>query len=30
MANSYKIIDEKKWARATHCMVFRNCVEPAF
>ena len=30
MANSYKIIDEKKWERATHCMVFRNCVEPAF
>ena len=30
MANSYKIIDEKKWERATHCMVFRNCVEPSF
>lgn len=30
MSNSYKIIDEKKWERAAHCMVFRNCVEPNF
>lgn len=30
MSNSYKIIDEKKWERAAHCMVFRNCVEPSF
>lgn len=30
MPNQYKIIDEKKWERATHCMVFRNCVEPSF
>ena len=28
--NTYRIIDEKKWERATHCAVFRNCVEPAF
>ena len=28
--NSYKIIDEKSWARAAHCAVFRNCIEPAF
>ena len=28
--NSYKIIDEKSWARAVHCAVFRNCIEPAF
>lgn len=30
MANSYHIIDEKKWERAAHCAVFRNCVEPSF
>ncbi len=30
MANSYQIIDEKTWARAMHCKVFRNNVEPAF
>lgn len=30
MANSYKIIDEKTWKRAMHCMVFRNSIEPAF
>ena len=30
MANSYRIIDEKTWKRAMHCMVFRNSVEPAF
>ncbi len=30
MANSYRIIDEKNWKRASHCMVFRNSVEPSF
>ena len=30
MANSYQIVDVKTWERATHCMVFRNSVEPAF
>lgn len=30
MANKYKVIDEKTWKRAMHCMVFRNSVEPAF
>ena len=30
MANTYKVIDEKAWERAMHCMVFRNSVEPAF
>lgn len=30
MANQYKIIDEKAWERAMHCMIFRNSVEPAF
>ena len=24
MANQYKIIDESKWERAMHCMVFAN------
>ena len=24
MANTYKVIDEKTWERAMHCMVFRN------
>ena len=28
--NAYKIIDENNWARATHCKIFRNYVEPAF
>ena len=28
--NKYKIIDQDTWKRATHCAVFRNCVEPAF
>ena len=28
MANNYKIIDEKIWERAMHCMVFRNSIEP--
>ncbi len=30
MGNNYRIIDEKNWKRAMHCMVFRNSVEPAF
>ena len=30
MADNYKIIDEKTWERAMHCMVFRNSVEPQF
>lgn len=30
MANNYKVIDEKNWNRAMHCMIFRNSVEPAF
>lgn len=30
MSNQYKVIDEKKWDRAMHCMVFRNSIEPAF
>ena len=30
MANHYQVIDETKWKRAMHCMVFRNSVEPAF
>lgn len=30
MANNYQEIDEKRWARAMHCMVFRNSIEPAF
>ena len=30
MANTYRVIDEKNWERAMHCMVFRNSVEPAF
>lgn len=30
MENNYKIIDEAKWDRAMHCMIFRNSVEPAF
>lgn len=30
MTNQYKVIDEKTWARAMHCMVFRNSIEPAF
>ena len=28
--NSYKIIDEKTWARSTHCAIFRNYLEPNF
>lgn len=30
MGNTYRVIDEKTWERAMHCMVFRNSVEPAF
>jgi chloramphenicol O-acetyltransferase type B len=30
MTNNYTIIDEKKWKRAIHCMVFRNSIEPSF
>lgn len=30
MANSYKVIDEKTWERAMHCMIFRDSIEPAF
>lgn len=30
MSNPYKVIDEKTWNRAMHCMVFRNSIEPAF
>ncbi len=30
MANNYKIINEKTWERAMHCMVFRNSIEPQF
>ena len=30
MANKYEVIDESTWERATHCMVFRNSIEPAF
>ena len=30
MTNSYRIINEATWERATHCMIFRNSVEPAF
>ena len=28
MANKYKVIDEKTWNRAMHCMIFRNSIEP--
>ena len=28
MEDHYKIIDEKTWERAMHCMVFRNRIEP--
>lgn len=30
MSNVYKVIDEKNWKRAMHCMIFRNSIEPAF
>ena len=29
MSNQYKVIVEKTWDRAMHCMVFRNSIEPA-
>ncbi len=28
--NSYKIIDEKNWARKIHCAIFRKYIEPNF
>ena len=28
--NTYKIIDPLTWKRATHCAVFRDCIEPAY
>ncbi|EHF01151.1 CatA-like O-acetyltransferase [Enterocloster citroniae] len=30
MANIYRVVDEKCWERAMHCMIFRNSTEPAF
>ena len=30
MPNHYQVIDESRWNRAMHCMVFRNSIEPAF
>lgn len=30
MGNHYQVIDETKWERAMHCMIFRNSIEPAF
>lgn len=30
MSSDYVIIDEKNWARATHCQIFRDSIEPAF
>ena len=30
MANIYRVVDEKCWDRAMHCMIFRNSIEPAF
>ncbi len=27
MGNTYKVIDEKAWERAMHCMIFRNLFE---
>ena len=30
MSDNYKIIDQKTWKRAMHCMVFRDSIEPAF
>ena len=30
MANSYHIIDQQHWKRATHCAVFRDSLEPSF
>lgn len=28
--NRYRLVDEKNWDRAMHCMIFRNSMEPAF
>ena len=30
MSNTYQIIDESSWKRATHCQVFRNSLEPHY
>lgn len=30
MSGIYKVIDEKTWERAIHCMIFRNSAEPQF
>ncbi len=30
MGNTYKVIDAATWERAMHCMIFRDCSEPAF
>lgn len=30
MANIYRVVDEKCWEGAMHCMIFRNSIEPAF
>ena len=30
MANSYQIIDQRNWKRATHCAIFRDSVEPSY
>ncbi len=30
MENRYTVIDQEAWPRRTHCMIFRNSVEPAF
>ena len=28
--NNYEVINQKNWLRATHCAIFRNCIEPCF
>ncbi len=30
MPNTYQIIDESNWKRATHCQAFRNSIEPNY
>ena len=30
MVNPYRVIDEKTWKRASHCMIFKDIVEPSF
>ena len=30
MPDHYQVIDESRWNRAMHCMVFRNSIKPAF